>query len=358
MMPSLTAAGCRPHGGVLTHMATAAWCVRALLGIGLPLMGGGIARSADDPVAAVRAATAWAQPGQWQLFTGNPVLAPGPAGSWDAGALGSMTVLQVGAVFHLYYEAWGVRGHLAADYKTLQIGHATSPDGVHWTKDPANPVLRMGTGDEWDKDGTWDPFVLHENGVFKMWYGGGIDRHCNWGYAVSNDGVHFEKKGQLSHLHALEDDHVIHDPRSGHYFMYYWDGDHEPAGLYCAESPDETSFDFAHANALHIDGLDPQIFYKFTHVIQHDGQWVMFFGKGDDPCKNCWTGMATSPDGQHWTVKNTHLVKGIDGEMLKVTDDLWLLFYGKDGYFDRPHQDIRLAVFKGSLQEIAAKKEP
>ena len=38
-------------------------------------------------------ATSWATPGRWQPFPNNPVLAPGPAGSWDAGALGSMTVL-------------------------------------------------------------------------------------------------------------------------------------------------------------------------------------------------------------------------------------------------------------------------
>jgi hypothetical protein len=61
----------------------------------------------------------------------------------------------------------------------LQIGQATSRDGVHWTKDPANPVLPKGTGDDWDRDG-WDPFVLYEKGVFKMWYGGGM-KHCDWG---------------------------------------------------------------------------------------------------------------------------------------------------------------------------------
>ena len=67
----------------------------------------------------------------------------------------------------MYYEAWGVRGDSAADYKSLQIGHATSTDGVNWVKDPVNPVLPKGNGSDWDCDGTWDPFVLRENGVFK-----------------------------------------------------------------------------------------------------------------------------------------------------------------------------------------------
>jgi len=36
-------------------------------------------------------------------YDGNPILKPGPEGSFDAGALGSVCVLRVGDVFHLYY---------------------------------------------------------------------------------------------------------------------------------------------------------------------------------------------------------------------------------------------------------------
>ncbi len=108
-------------------------------------------------------------------YTKNPVLQSGAKGGWDAGALGSMTVLKVGKVLHMYYEAWGIRGHSSQDYRSLQIGHATSRDGLHWTKDPANPVLPKGTASAWDREGTWDPFVLYEDDMFKMWYGDGMD---------------------------------------------------------------------------------------------------------------------------------------------------------------------------------------
>jgi len=78
---------------------------------------------------------------RWAAYTNNPVLRPGAKGAWDAGALGSMTVLKAGDVFHMYYEAWSDRGANgdSVDYLTLQIGHATSPDGVNWTKDPLKP---------------------------------------------------------------------------------------------------------------------------------------------------------------------------------------------------------------------------
>ena len=38
-------------------------------------------------------------------YEGNPVLRPGAEGTWDEGALGSMSVLKVGEVFHMYYES-------------------------------------------------------------------------------------------------------------------------------------------------------------------------------------------------------------------------------------------------------------
>jgi predicted GH43/DUF377 family glycosyl hydrolase len=149
-----------------------------------------------DAVLSVPQVRALAGAKPWAVYPHNPVLRPGAPGAWDAGALGSMTVLKVGELFHIYYEAWGVRESSATDYNTLQLGHATSRDGVHWTEDPANPVLPKGTGKDWDRDGTWDPFVLYEDGVFKMWYGGGPDGNSGWGYAVSLDGRHFqEKKG-------------------------------------------------------------------------------------------------------------------------------------------------------------------
>ena len=255
---------------------------KLLLAVGMaaPLACGSLSsQAADEAVSAAREPVPWASSGWWQIYTNNPVLRPGAKGEWDAGALGSMSVLKVGEVFHMYYEAWGVRGAQAADYLSLQIGHATSRDGLHWTKDPANPVLPKGSGQDWDRDGTWDPFVLYEDGVFKMWYGGGENTHCDWGYAVSTDGVHFTKKGQISHLGNVEDDHVVHDPITGRCFMYYWDRKQEPDGLFRAQSPNETDFDFAHAAPVRIEGLKYPGLYKFTHVFQQDGQCHMFFAE-------------------------------------------------------------------------------
>ena len=311
----------------------------------------------EEAAKATLEAVVWAAPGRWQLFTNNPVLRPGAKGEWDAGALGSMSVLKVDEVFHMYYEAWGGRGGQSADYLSLQIGHATSRDGLHWSKDPASPVLPKGTGQDWDRDGTWDPFVLYEDGVFKMWYGGGENTHCEWGYAVSTDGAHFVKKGQISHLGNVEDDHVVHDHVTRSYFMYYWDRKQEPKGLFRARSPNETDFDFVHAEPIHIEGLKYPALYKFTHVFQDGGQWHLVFAEFVRPsCKGCWTGYATSQDGLRWRAQNRRLLLGQDAEVLKVADEVYFMYYGPDGYFDQEGCDVRLAVYKGKLSALAGRE--
>lgn len=61
-----------------------------------------------------------------------------------------------------------------------------------WTRSAANPVL-IGT-EAWEEDTVLEPNVLHENGIFKLWYrGGGWDTTSSLGYATSTDGANFTK---------------------------------------------------------------------------------------------------------------------------------------------------------------------
>ena len=287
----------------------------------------------------------------------NPVLKPGLPGSWDAGALGSMTILKVDNLYHLYYEAWGVRGDSAADYNTLQTGHAVSLDGIHWSKDPANPVLPKGGPSDWDRDGTWDPFVIYEGGLFKLWYGGGMDAHCDWGYAQSADGRTFIKKGQISHLGNVEDDHVVHDPVSHRYHMYHWDRRQEPKGLFRATGLDEKSFDFAGATPITIAGESPGM-YKFSHVVVERGVWYMFYGDFLRPhCPISTVRLATSTDGVQWTSVNKHLMAGHDGELLRAGEGVYLLYYGPQGHFDARNCDVRVAVYAGKLEGLIEERK-
>ena len=288
--------------------------------------------------------------GRWVTYEGNPVLDLGADGQWDCGTLATMSVLKVGDTYHMYYEA-GVKG--VRDY---QNGHAVSTDGIHWVKDKANPVIPFGNKGKWDDSETWDPFVLYEDGVFKMWYGGTAlrdgKRDFQVGYATSRDGTHFTGRKQISNFSRgkVGDMHVVHDTQSGKYYMYYRDGNYKAPRLFRAESANETDFDFD--NAVRIEVAGEKNGYRCPHVFIEGDLWYMYYGFKYEP----QAGYATSSDGLHWKAKNTNVIKGDDAEVLKVAGDLYLMFYCPTEY-NLGHKlgcDIRVAVFEGNLNELAS----
>jgi len=297
----------------------------------------------------------------WNVFAGNPVVDCGEAGTWDAGALGSMTILRADGVYHLHYEAWGVRSEKewdASEYESLQIGHAVSLDGVTWVQAPANPVLPHGEEGDFDETGVWDPYVIYEDGLFKMWYGGGGGRMPNfgWAYATSEDGTNWEKKGLIGigNQTGCEDCHVVRDPDSGLYYMYYWHGWDEPEALFCITSSTETGFDFNEAVNVRIEG-DNSFMKKFGHVLRDKDGWHMFYSNFVQPhCPNSIVRYATSEDGIHWRARNKRLIKGHDADVLRVAGDLYLMVYSPQNHFDRKDCDIRLAIYHGRLPNLIA----
>lgn len=258
-----------------------------------------------------------------------------------------MSVVRVGGTFHLYYEG-GATG--VAD---LQIGHVTSLDGLHWRKDQNNPVMRPGSPGEWDDGAVWDPFVIYEDGIFKMWYGGERAGHKDFecGYAVSKDGEHFTKKGRISYLDTgrMADMHVFHDKENGRYYMYYWDwGRSEVADrLRLVVSPDETGFDFQNSIPIRIEGEEPG--HQYTHVFKEGRTWYMYYGFETKPR----AGYATSFDGLHWKAQNTILMGTEDAEILTVAKNLYFMFYCPEGFQDEARCDIRLEIYNGSLNDLS-----
>ena len=287
--------------------------------------------------------------GRWVKYAGNPILKPGANGEWDSWTLATMNVLKVDKTCHMYYEA-GREG--VVDF---QIGHAVSADGIHWVKDPANPVIPVSERGQWADKETWDPFVLHEDGIFKMWYGGTTvlegRRDFQIGYATSRDGTHFTKRGQISHYERgnVGDMHLVHDKQSGKYYMYYLDRNYRPSTLLRAESLNETGFDFDNAVRIEVEGEENG--YRCPHGCIDGSAWYMYYGfKYKERAA-----YATSADGLRWNVQNTAVIEGHDPEILRMADDLHLLFYCPMEYNmgHKPGCDIRVAVFEGSLNELA-----
>jgi hypothetical protein len=112
----------------------------------------------------------------WEKYSGNPVLPWGASGQWDRSAAEASAVLYDEDTGQ--YQMW-YHGTSTQNISSVAVGYATSPDGLVWTKDGANPVLSP-SENGWDSDNVWFPKVLKEDGKYRMWYSGrgndGIDR--------------------------------------------------------------------------------------------------------------------------------------------------------------------------------------
>jgi predicted GH43/DUF377 family glycosyl hydrolase len=114
----------------------------------------------------------------WIKYSGNPVLRPDEETrpkSWDSYSVDTADVHFYEGVYHMFYRGWRRKAG------TSWIGHATSHDGIHWERDPANPVLITGT-----IPGAWDSYQVYRARIFfgeknedepgaivdKMWFTG------------------------------------------------------------------------------------------------------------------------------------------------------------------------------------------
>ncbi len=117
----------------------------------------------------------------------NPVLSPGSPGSWDDDALVGPCVILVNNTLHMWYDGFKLGSSL------LRIGHAISTDGIIWQKDPASPVLNIGSSQDWDYPRVRASKVIHDGSTFHLYYAGGSHPTYDVGYAYSHDGTNWIK---------------------------------------------------------------------------------------------------------------------------------------------------------------------
>ena len=113
------------------------------------------------------------------------VLSPNPATKWE-GNINRASVLHRVDGYHMWYTG-------QANGKS-SIGYATSPDGVVWTRKSETPVLSPESA--WEKTSVMCPNVLWDERakIFQMWYSGGDQYEPDAiGYATSPDGLHWTK---------------------------------------------------------------------------------------------------------------------------------------------------------------------
>jgi hypothetical protein len=220
----------------------------------------------------------------------EPVLAPGPLGTFDdSGAMGACLVPNSGREY-LYYIGWN--RSVTVPFTTF-IGCAISTNGGR-SFERASPAPVLGRS-EHDPFLATSPWVLVEDGRWRMWYASGVrwtstaagPRHeYRIVYAESDDGIAWRPTGRICIDFASEDEYAIARPcvirdvdryrmwfscRGTAYRIGYaesddgltWERDDESAGL--------------HANG---DGWESTS-VEYPCVFDHGGRrWMLYNGNG------------------------------------------------------------------------------
>jgi hypothetical protein len=169
------------------------------------------------------------RPGQVLGASARPVLDLGPLGAFDDSGVTSSSLVNHEGRRYLYYTGWSL-GVTVPFY--LFAGLAISDDdGATFRRASRAPILPRSDADPFL---TASPFVLVEDGRGRMWYvsasewrpeGETVKHYYDIRHAESVDGVRWRPTGHVCITYAREDEHAFSRPfvlhEGGVYRMWY-----------------------------------------------------------------------------------------------------------------------------------------
>jgi predicted GH43/DUF377 family glycosyl hydrolase len=255
---------------------------------------------------------------------------------------------------------------------------AESNDPGSWRKSDANPVLRhdLALSANYDHFTISDPCVLHDEGIYKMWYTAGgytppdTVNHCSIAYATSPDGIHWEKSNLSPILnndpsswdaYAVETVSVLVDQEAdaSERFKMWYAGRTKPYesggpayDIGYAVSPDGIQWTKPLNRPVLAKGEGREwdnSFLEGPSVIKDGDTYKMWYAGFDAVADGQSTdgkvsiGYATSPDGIVWTKYSSNPVMTVgprsawDGKTVQdpcviKTDGVYRIWYGGASY--------------------------
>ncbi|MCD6291337.1 MAG: hypothetical protein J7M34_12600 [Anaerolineae bacterium] len=253
------------------------------------------------------------RPGLWTKSPENPVLDTGEPGTWDATVISEAKVIFDGKVFHMWYAGRNRDEPPAGRHKApMRFGYATSPDGVHWTRYPGNPVLDVGPAGSPDANIVYPPFVLFDGEQFRMWYSAHDFKRWSINYATSPDGAHWTRYSgnplMVAERDGRWDGNYIAEPCvlfNGEKFEMWYNGGSERTEtlrIGYAWSPDGLKWTRRAEDDWVLDvgplGSWDDFSVARAHVL-FDGERYQMWHEGHDG-KHWRIGYEVSDDGIHW----------------------------------------------------------
>ena len=145
----------------------------------------------------------------------EPVLGLGPLGAFDDSGLTASCVVEHDGRWHQYYSGWQLGVTVPFSFF---VGCAVSDDCVNFEKVSPAPILERNAVDPYL---TASPWVIVEDGLWRMWYVSGTGWQLEQGspkhyyhlkYAESDDGINWRREGRVAIDYRDESEYAIARP--------------------------------------------------------------------------------------------------------------------------------------------------
>lgn len=225
----------------------------------------------------------------------DPVFSGAGPGHWDARIRERGWILRDGDLYRMWYTGFeNDRSPL------MKLGHATSPDGIHWTRDARNPVF----------DEVWveDMMIVRNAGTYYMFAEGTGDRAQ---LLTSADGIEWKSQGQLD-VRRKNGEPIELGPygtptgwfENGVWYLFY---ERRDLGIWLATSTDLKVW--TNVQDEPVISLGPAEYDKeqvaLNQIVKHQGRYYAYYhGAGaphpDTQHRDWCTCIATSTDLIQW----------------------------------------------------------
>jgi hypothetical protein len=227
----------------------------------------------------------------WVPEPANPVFQGAGGDAWDRNIRERGWIMFEDGTYHLWYTGYNLDRS-----PTHFLGHATSTDGIHWTRDPANPLFK----DSWVED----MCVVRDGDTYSMFAEGKGDiAHL----LTSNDRVHWTERGPLD-IRKTDGSAISAGPRGtpavlvekGVWYLFYERGDQ---GVWLASSKDRKVWTNVRDEPVLKMGPEPydRTAVAVNQVVKRDGVYYAFYhANAERPWKDWTTCVARSRDLIQW----------------------------------------------------------
>lgn len=221
----------------------------------------------------------------------EPVFSGTDTSTWDRHIRERGFILKEDSLYHMWYT-----GYPAQKDVTMQLGYATSADGIRWERYPGNPIHNT----KWVED----MFVMKHDSLYYMFAEGKDDvAHL----MRSADKIHWTEIGDLD-IRKTNGDPIDKGPygtpaawfENDTWYLFYERND---LGIWLATSKDMKTWTNVQDDPVIAMGPEPydQFAVAMNQVIKYNGLYYGYYhGSAFEDWREWSTNVAVSKDLVHW----------------------------------------------------------